>query len=215
MSEFIDVYDADLRLLGTEERVKAHMEGLWHKTFHLWLTSPRNGGQILYQWRSKEMKNFPDMLDVSAAGHILAGETVEQGIREAEEELGISLDYRDIHSLGYRVEVADQENGQKNREYQAVHLAKLDLDLEDFTPQVEEVSGLIWLSIARGIELFTGKAESVDCDGIYYDAPTRTWKKNNRGFALSHFLPRIQRYYLTIHIMSERLLAGNKVLAVS
>jgi len=215
MNEFIDVYDADLRHLGTEERLKVHMEGLWHKTFHFWLASKKNEGQVLYQWRSKEMKNFPDMLDVSAAGHILAGETVDQGIREAEEELGISIDSRDVHSLGYRVEVADQENGQKNREYQAVHLALVDIDLEDFTPQIEEVSGLYWVPLAKGIELFTGKAESLYCNGMYYDAHARAWKQHSRNFSLSHFLPRIQRYYLTMHIMSERLLAGNTVLAVS
>jgi len=215
MSELIDIFDADLRHLGTEELVKAHIEGLWHKTFHFWLVSPRNGGQVLYQWRSKEMKNFPDMLDVSAAGHILAGETVDQGIREAEEELGISLDSRNIYSLGYRVEVADQDNGQKNREYQAVHLAVVDLDLEDFSPQLEEVSGLYWVPLASGMELFTGKAESLDCHGIYFDSLTREWKQHSRDFTLSHFLPRIQRYYLTMHIMSERLLTGNTVLAVS
>jgi len=44
MSELIDIFDADLRHLGTEELVKAHIEGLWHKTFHFWLVSPRNGG---------------------------------------------------------------------------------------------------------------------------------------------------------------------------
>src|SRR5690348_15694820 len=119
------------------ERVQAHLAGEWHKTFHCWVVSSAGGGRILFQLRSPSMQNFPNMLDVSAAGHLEAGETVEQGVREVTEELGITFSPPDLAFLGYRVEVADQANGQRNREYQAVYLLRVDKELTDFAPQVE------------------------------------------------------------------------------
>lgn len=213
--ENIDIFDANLQYIGIKERQKAHILGLWHKTFHLWLVSSKQDGQILYQWRSKEMKNFPDMLDVSAAGHLTTGENLNDGIRETEEELGIQLTINDIHYLGYRVEVADQNNGQKNREYQGVHIAKTDLELSQFNPQIEEVSGLYWISIKEGIDLFLNKRSEVYGHGIKYDEKIQSWVEDKRKFTNQHFLPRIQQYYLTIHIMAERLLENKFPLSIS
>jgi isopentenyldiphosphate isomerase len=213
--EKIDVFDADLRYIGVEDRDMAHLLGLWHKTFHLWVLTPRDGGKLLYQWRSREMKNFPDMLDVSAAGHLTAGESLPDGIREAKEELGIDLDQEKLFNLGYRVEVADQKNGQKNREYQGVHIAIVDMDLEEFKPQVEEVSGLYWVPNNDGIMLFQKKKLNINCKGIVYDQNEKSWKSDERLFTFNDFLPRIQQYYLTIHIMAERLLEKKFPLAIS
>lgn len=213
--EKIDIYDADLRHIGVEERLKAHELGLWHETFHLWIVSPKNGGQILYQWRSHEMKNFPDMLDVSAAGHLIEGEQMENGIREAEEELGICLKNSKIHKLGYRVEVADQSNGQKNREYQGVHMVLLNIEIDEFSPQLEEVSGLYWVNLYDGMEVFLDKSSNCECRGTYYNTDSKSWETKTRIFSIDNFLPRIQNYYLTIHIMAERLLEDKMPLAIS
>ncbi len=213
--EQIDIFDADLRLIGTKERKQAHFDGNWHITFHLWVAGRHYGGSLLYQWRSDEMENFPDMLDVSAAGHLLSGESMEEGIREAEEELGIEFSKKRIHALGYRVEVADQENGQKNREYQGVHMVEVEESLQDFVPQTEEVSGLYWISIADGIRLFSGELNSVQGRGIYFDKDQSIWQISTRNFTKDHFLPRIQNYYLTAHIMAERLIEGRLPLSIS
>ena len=213
--EMIDIFDADLRPLGIKERKAAHMDGDWHVTYHLWVVGEHGNGNVLYQWRSREMQNFPDMLDVSAAGHLMAGETVDQGVREAEEELGLDLRAARIHKLGYRVEVADQSNGQRNREYQAVHMVSTPVRLEEFKPQVEEISGLYWIDIQEGISLFTGNAESVPGNGIFYNREAGVWERSVRQFNREKFLPRIQSYYLTAHIMAERLLQGKLPLAIS
>lgn len=213
--EYIDIYDAELNLKGSEERKKAHLLGLWHQTFHLWIVSKKGNGKVLYQYRSKEMVNFPDTLDVSAAGHILSGESINDGIREAEEELGIEFKDDEIHSLGYRVEVADQNNGQKNREYQKVHMAILEKDLHDFKPQIEEVSGLFWIDIKGGMDLFTNKIDHLNCQGIIYDNKENNWIVVDRKFTKSNFLPRIQQYYLTTHIMAERLIENRLPISIS
>ncbi len=213
--EEIDIFDADLRPLGKKDRKQAHQDGDWHRTFHLWVVGDHKGGSMLYQWRSADAKNFPDMLDVSAAGHLMSGEAMEQGIREATEELGIPLDIQDVHDLGFRVEVADQANGQKNREYQGVHMHHTSLDLSAFAPQVEEVAGLYWVPLKAGMDLFLGETKTVEASGIYFDKGSNKWQSSVREFSKEKFLPRIQQYYLTAHIMGERLLESRFPLAIS
>jgi isopentenyldiphosphate isomerase len=215
MAEKIDVFDANLSHLGVMDRGEAHREGMWHKTFHCWVVSHANGGSVLYQRRSHQMANFPDLLDVSAAGHLEAGETTEQGVREVFEELGISADEDAFQFLGFRVEVADQKNGQKNREYQAVHMILLDKSLADYRPQETEVAGLYWLPVDAGIRLFSGAQDRADTSGIAYGGRPGLWKPHTLTVSVEDFLPRIQNYYLTAHIMAERLLARKLPLAIS
>jgi len=211
----IDIFDANLKHIGVTNRIKAHMKGMWHKTFHCWIVTEIRGGSILFQLRSPEMVNFPNLFDISAAGHLMAGEELEEGIREVCEELGVPLSYSSLYSLGYRVEVADQENDQKNREYQAVYLLKLDTPLSEYKPQKEEVAGLLWLEINEGLELFSGKRKDALMYGIVYNKDTDRWIEITRKVTAEDFLPRIQSYYLTICIMAQRLLQRKFPLAIS
>lgn len=215
MAEIIDIYDANLTHLGKMERLEAHLKGHWHKTFHCWVVSGEHGGRILFQHRSAEMVNFPNMFDVSAAGHLEAGESIEQGIREVSEELGVPLSIESLHSLGYRVEVADQSNGQLNREYQAVYMLRLDIPISEYKPQVEEVSGLFWLKIRDGLKLFSGTLNKAVMQGILYNKSSEQWEQSNREVSIDDFLPRIQNYYLTACIMGERLIENRLPLAIS
>ncbi|SRR6266545_1476720 len=215
MAETIDIYDANLQHLGKMDRVEAHLKGHWHRTFHCWVVNGEGEGRILFQHRSAEMVNFPNMFDVSAAGHLEAGENVEQGVREVSEELGIPTSMGALHSLGYRVEVADQSNGQLNREYQAVYLLRLDAPLSEYRPQVEEVSGLFWLTISDGLKLFAGSSTSATMEGILYDKSSQQWEQSARVVTEKDFLPRIQKYYLTACIMGERLIENRFPLAIS
>jgi len=215
MAEVIDIYDANLQLVGKMDRLEAHLKGHWHKTFHCWVVNGQNEGLILFQRRSSEMVNFPNMFDVSAAGHLEAGENVEQGIREVSEELGLPLSIGSLHSLGYRVEVADQSNGQLNREYQAVYMLRMDAPLSEYRPQVEEVSGLFWLKINDGLKLFSSSLSKAAMEGILHNSVTNEWEETTRVVTVADFLPRIQNYYLTACIMGERLVENRFPLAIS
>jgi isopentenyldiphosphate isomerase len=215
MAEIIDIYDANLGHLGTMERLEAHLKGHWHKTFHCWVVNGEDGGGILFQHRSAEMVNFPNMFDVSAAGHLEAGESIEQGIREVSEELGVPITIESLQSLGYRVEVADQSNGQLNREYQVVYMLRLDIPLSEYKPQVEEVSGLFWLKIRDGLKLFSGSLDKAVMQGILYNKSLERWEQSEREVSVNDFLPRIQNYYLTACIMGERLSENRLPLAIS
>lgn len=215
MSEQIDIFDANLKKLGSADRVAAHRDGAWHRTFHLWIVSEENRGSLIFQLRSPKAKNYPNLLDITAAGHLHAGEELADGVREVSEELGIVPQQDQLHWLGYRIEVADQDNGQRNREYQGVFLLKDNRALANYCPDPNEVYGLLSIPIAAGMKLFSGKVQSVDASGIRYEASTHSWGQCHEVIVKDRFLPRIQNYYLTVLIMAERLLDGRQPLSIS
>jgi isopentenyldiphosphate isomerase len=88
-SELVDVFDDDGRPAGRVERGLAHRDGLWHRSLHCWLVT--GNGALLVQRRSADKAHWPGLLDVSAAGHVLAGEPWTAAPREVREELGLTL----------------------------------------------------------------------------------------------------------------------------
>ena len=92
--EMIDIYDSEMNLLGVAMKSQAHKEGLWHKAFHCWIIS--EDGNIWLQLRGADKQLYPNLLDISCAGHIQVGESVKLGgLRELEEELGLQLKEND------------------------------------------------------------------------------------------------------------------------
>ena len=100
MEEFFDVLNEKGEYIGkVETREKCHTEGLWHKAVAMFIINSK--GQVLLQKRSANKKMWPNMWDITAGGHVLAGEFGFQSIiREAEEELGITLNKNDITFVG-------------------------------------------------------------------------------------------------------------------
>jgi isopentenyldiphosphate isomerase len=115
--EILDVFDEHGAHLGTKRRADVHRDGDWHLAFHLWVVA-RAG--VLLQRRARGKSSWPGFLDASAAGHLLAGESIRDGLREVDEELGATYLFDDLVHLG-RHRVADTErSGTVNRELQHV-----------------------------------------------------------------------------------------------
>ena len=95
--EIIKVFNDKHEYMGTAARTEAHAKGLWHETFHCWLA---NKEYIYFQIRSSQKKDYPGLLDITAAGHLLATETVEAGIREVKEELGLNINIDEVVRMG-------------------------------------------------------------------------------------------------------------------
>ncbi|MDR0449211.1 MAG: NUDIX domain-containing protein [Rickettsiales bacterium] len=88
MVEFLDIYDANGRLVGQADRNVAHAFGLWHKTIHCWVVWD---GKLVFQRRGSRAGVRRDNLYVSASGHVAAGETIPKAFaREVEQEIGIA-----------------------------------------------------------------------------------------------------------------------------
>lgn len=68
----------------------AHQKGIPHQTVHLWVICKEG---IIIQQRAANKKTHPLLWDVSVAGHVQYGESIEDALaREANEELGIMID---------------------------------------------------------------------------------------------------------------------------
>jgi isopentenyldiphosphate isomerase len=211
--ELIDVFDANLNPLGIMQREQAHREGQWHRSVHLWLAGRAGGGKLLFQLRGPDVSANPGLLDASAAGHVMAGEDVTEGLREAREELGVEVPVA-VHHLGYRTEAADLPNGDLNREYQAIFLAETPFQPADFSPDPAEVHGLFAIAISGLFALFGGEIDDLDAEGIAYDPAVRGWRSESRRFHIASFVPRIPHYYVAVAIMAERLLERRLPLAI-
>ena len=100
-SEKIRIVDDRRRPLGVTTREEVHRKGYWHETFHCWVcTGDQEEKSVYLQLRSPQKKDFPNLLDITAAGHILADESIEDGIRELHEEIGLPISIEELLSLG-------------------------------------------------------------------------------------------------------------------
>lgn len=88
MDEMVDVLTETGKFTdNVEMKQLCHKKGLWHKAVAVFIINSKK--QVLLQKRSKNKKMWPDMWDISAGGHVLAGEFGFQAIiREIKEELG-------------------------------------------------------------------------------------------------------------------------------
>jgi len=151
MKEFLDVVNENGEPTGeVVEREFAHLNGIWHRTSHLWLVRKKNETiQILLQKRAKDKGSFPGCYDISSAGHIPAGVGYEaSAIRELNEELGIDADEADLIHCGDRIIIWDDTFHGKpfhDRQHSRVFLLWKDLEEEDFCVQAEEVENARWM----------------------------------------------------------------------
>jgi len=164
--EMIKIYDQDRNYIGTASRSEVHKQGYWHETFQCWIIQKENDLEyIFFQIRSDEKKDYPSLLDITAAGHILANETIEDGVREIEEELGISVSYEDLHVLGI-IEDCIITNEINDREFAHVFVYKINDSEPAFKLQKEEVSGMVRAEFNDFHDFCLGKAGEIKVNGF-------------------------------------------------
>ena len=123
----------------------AHAYGLIHRTAHVWFVNSK--GQLLLQKRQKGKIAYPNLWDISAAGHISAGQSsLEAAIRETEEELGVLLPPTEFKFL-FTVEehIVINEGTHINNEFQDVYLVHCDFLISDFKIQADELQEIRWI----------------------------------------------------------------------
>ena len=166
MSEFFDVLDENGNYTGdVESREACHKVGFWHKAVVVFIINSK--GQVLLQKRSANKKLWPNMWDMTAGGHVLAGEFgFEAIIREAKEELGIDLNEKDLRFLGSVIS-EDKKGEIVNRHFNEYFIANKDLDESKLKLQEEEVSEVKWVDkeeiIRRVKNNFDGITDKVGC----------------------------------------------------
>jgi isopentenyldiphosphate isomerase len=156
-SELLDTFDDEGRSKGTKERKAVHREGDWHRCFHCLIVSGCDGKRhLVLQRRARHLVEYPALIDVSAAGHLRAGETVANAAsREIAEELGIDLPFESLRSLGEYPLIVHTE-GFWSRELTDVFVVCDDRSPNTFHYDPTEVASLITMNLAHACELWSG-----------------------------------------------------------
>lgn len=144
--ELIDICDEHNNLTHIRKmKSEAHKDGLWHRAAHIWIYNSK--GKILLQLRAKKKLLYPDMWDISAAGHVAAGEdVVTSGLREIEEEIGLKVKQKDLEFFTIKKVKAIYKDIQNN-EFHYVYFLKFDGDGKTLKLQHEEVQEIRFFSI--------------------------------------------------------------------
>lgn len=171
MEEEVDILDADGQPTGkTASRSEAHRNGWCHPTIHVWLYT-RNG-KVLMQQRGPLKKTFPNLWDVSVAGHIGAGEEIlEAAVREVNEEVGYALDPGKLEKVGIFKEVHRHRADFVDCEFHHTFIAPLEVSFASLRKEEDEVAQLALRSLVQVMEEAWGKARAVDYvphDSTYY-----------------------------------------------
>jgi isopentenyldiphosphate isomerase len=162
MDEFIDIVDEQGKPTGKKAlKSEAHKNGWYHNTIHVWFYTKK--GEILLQQRSHKKAIYPLLWDVSVAGHIDAGESMESAaIRETSEEIGLEIQANDLTKIAVYCHEASYFNGEiKDNEFHHIYISELKVPLKDLVPQPSEVEALKLVSIERFKELVSNSSKNM------------------------------------------------------
>ena len=145
MEEYFDVlnkYGEFTNKIATRE--ECHKNGYWHRAVYGFIIN--KNGDVLLQKRSANKKLWPNLWDITAGGHVLAGELGEQAlIREVKEELDIDITENEVKYL-----VGSTSTNIKgdiiNNHFNECYIINKDINPSLIKLQEEEVSDIKWFS---------------------------------------------------------------------
>lgn len=203
--ERFDVYDEDMNPIGTATRTETHAKGLWHRSFHCWLAR-KEGSRVLvrFQLRQSGKDTYPGYFDITAAGHLAAGETTRDAVRELEEELGVRASFEELIPLGEaRMEKRGEAGGVPfiDREVSEVYGLACDVPLSRLRLQPEEVAAVFEADSAELLRLFEGGVSSISAHGVeLYEAENGglSLRSVTASVSAKRFVPRDASYYADV-----------------
>ncbi len=146
--ELIDIYDENNHPINIQlMKSEAHKKWLWHRTAHIWIYNSK--GEILLQLRAKDKDLYPDMRDISVAGHVGAWEEpITSALREIKEEIWLSI--QDKKLKFYRIR--KRESVYKkiiDKEFSYIYFLEYNGDIKNLSLQIEEVAKIKFLPIEK------------------------------------------------------------------
>ena len=160
MIEWIDVLSPDGRPTGNRKPKDAiHRDGDWHRAAHVWILAPDS--RVLLQRRSLRKANNPGLWDVSAAGHLSAGESAaDAAVRETFEELGLRIAAEELRFLvTLRESSVLNNNTYYDNEFHEIFAVRRDVDIASLVLDPAEVAEVKWVDQLRPDDSFVPHAE--------------------------------------------------------
>jgi isopentenyldiphosphate isomerase len=195
--EQLKIFDENRNQIGVATREDVHKLGYWHETFYCWFIREEKGTVYLYlQLRSNTKKDYPNLLDITAAGHLMADETVRDGVREIKEEIGIDLSFSELIPLGI-IDYCIINEDLIDKEIANVFLYKSSKSFDDYTLQEEEVVGIVRTEFNHFTELWFDERESIKIKGFEIMKDGNK-KIINENVGRNKFVPHQVNFYRTV-----------------
>ena len=143
--EYFDILDENGNKTGkTKLRSEVHRDGDWHKAVHVWILN--KDGDVLLQRRCASKDSNPNMLDISSAGHLSAGDDSLQGaIRELKEELNLDVNPSDLQFIKTLKRSSKYTETFINNEFDDMYILITDKTVNDMSYQKEEISEIFFV----------------------------------------------------------------------
>ncbi|MEK6922332.1 MAG: isopentenyl-diphosphate Delta-isomerase [Nanoarchaeota archaeon] len=130
------------RIIGTEEKIKAHQEGKLHRAFSIFIFNSE--GELLLQKRAKSKYHSEDLWSNTVCGHPKPKEKIEGAIhRRLKEEMGFDCKLIKAFCFRYKTKF---DNGLIENEYDCVFIGKYDGKPQ---PNPKEVIDCKWIPLTR------------------------------------------------------------------
>ena len=208
--EYFDIYNDKMEHIGTKPRSEVHEKGYWHKSFQCWFIFKEGEKEyILFQKRHEAKDTYPNLLDISSAGHLSADESLEDGVRELEEELGVKVSYEELKPLGIIIEQKEEDYFIDN-EFANVFLYNCRIPMESFKLQAEEVTGMFKLKIDEVLDLLEGRLKNIKAEG-YELKENGEYNPISISVEAKDFVPHDLSYYRKI-LTSAKQYLNNQIL---
>ncbi len=136
--EYFDVLDENGNKTGKIKlRSEVHRDGDWHKGVHIWIINDK--GEILLQRRCATKDSNPNMLDISSAGHLTAGdESLSGAIRELKEELNLDVKPEELQFIKTLKRNSKYTSTFINNEFDDLYILRTTKSIDDMKYQEEE-----------------------------------------------------------------------------
>ncbi len=140
MEEFVVLIDEQDNELGLMEKQQAHVAGLLHRAFSVFVFNPK--GELLLQQRATDKYHSPGLWTNTCCSHPRENETyLEAAHRRLQEEMGFDCELEPKFHFIYKAQL-----GEKLFEYELDHVFTGQYDGE-IKINKEEVGNFKWISL--------------------------------------------------------------------
>ncbi|MBQ8043004.1 MAG: NUDIX domain-containing protein [Clostridia bacterium] len=155
--EYFDILDENGNKTGkTKLRSEVHRDGDWHKAVHIWILN--NNGDVLLQRRCATKDSNPNMLDISSAGHLSAGDDSLNGaIRELKEELNLHVKPEELQFVKTLKRSSKHAATFINNEFDDLYILITDKEVSDMKYQEEEISEIFFVPYKKFKDMVINK----------------------------------------------------------
>lgn len=193
-------------------RAEVHRDGDWHRAIHVWIAGRDSVGApfLIFQRRGSQKDTWPDHFDATVGGHVRAGESLEETLREVDEEIGISVQGQTLLPLGRRLCANEALEGIIDREVQDVFLLVDDRPLTSYRPNPAELSALVRFPLAALIAFLAGEESHLHGESIAAGAEATELVLVGRD----DFIPTVDNYSLRVAIAVANVLRGDRYVTI-